>query len=168
MNKKSIITILLTLIAVTGQAIDEYQFHSGTAVLKGRILNKPADDWNIISVNACDLFTGKELVYTIPVAADGTFEGSIHLPHSQSVLVEDVEHVFLAVGDTVEVTKDAAQDEYEGVTIGGHGTSLVTCHLSLTTIWSNKHPGFFSFKCLAGTKKSRENLSKLTFSRDFL
>ena len=90
--------MMLVFVALTARAIDEYQFRSGTAVLKGCILNKPADEWNIISVNAHDLFTGEELVYTIPVAADGTFEGSIYLPHSQSVLAEDVSDIFFAVG----------------------------------------------------------------------
>lgn len=37
MNKKTIITILLACVTMTALAIDEYQFHSGTAVLKGRI-----------------------------------------------------------------------------------------------------------------------------------
>ena len=61
MVKPSILTILLALVCTTVSAIDEYQFHSGTAVLKGRILNKPSDEWNIVSVRAYDLFTEKEL-----------------------------------------------------------------------------------------------------------
>ena len=96
MNKKTIITLLLAFVCMTVSAIDEYQFHSGTAVLKGRILNKPADEWNIVSVRANDVFTDKEIIYNIPVATDGTFEGSIDLPHSQSVLALDVFDVFLA------------------------------------------------------------------------
>ena len=71
MNKKTIITILLACVTMTALGIDEYQFHSGPAVLKGRILNKPEDKWNIVSVIAYDLFMDKELIYTIPVAPDG-------------------------------------------------------------------------------------------------
>ena len=155
MNKQTIITFLLALTAMAALAIDEYQFHSGTVVLKGRILNKPENDWNIISVNAYDLFTGKELIYTIPVAADGTFEGSIHLPHSQSVLAEDVSDVFLAVGDTVEVTKDAAQDEYEGVTIGGHGTSA-----DINRLWPEVRKHYFGDKRLFINGLAREDIPK--------
>ena len=43
MNRKIIITLLLAIVCMTvaAQSIDEYQFHSGTAVLKGKVLNKP-------------------------------------------------------------------------------------------------------------------------------
>jgi hypothetical protein len=50
MGWRHIITIMLALVSMTVSAIDEYQFHSGTAVLKGRILKKPADEWNLVSV----------------------------------------------------------------------------------------------------------------------
>lgn len=153
--KKTIIILLLALVTITARAIDEYQFHSGTAVLKGRILNKPADGWNIITVDAHDLFTGKDLVFTIPVAADGTFEGSIHLPHSQSVLAQDVSDVFLAVGDTVEVTKDAAQEEYEGVTFGGHGKSA-----DINRLWPEIKKHYFGDKQLFINGLAREDIPK--------
>lgn len=136
-------------------AIDEYQFHSGTAVLKGRILNKPEDKWNIISVRAYDFFMDKEMIYTIPVASDGSFEGSIHLPHSQSVLALDVSNVFLAVGDTVEVTKDAAQDEYEGVTLGGHGTSA-----DINRLWPEVKKHYFGNKRLFINGLAKEDIPK--------
>ena len=155
MHKKTFILMMLVFVALTARAIDEYQFRSGTAVLKGCILNKPTDEWNIISVNAYDLFTGEELVYTIPVAADGTFEGSIHLPHSQSVLAEDVSDIFLAVGDTVEVTKDAAQDAYEGVTIGGHGTSA-----DINRLWPQVKQHYFGRKQLFINGLAREDMPK--------
>ncbi len=155
MNKQTIITILFALVCTTVSAIDEYQFHSGTAVLKGRILNKPADEWNIVSVRACDLFTDKELIYTIPVAQDGTFEGSISLPHSQSVLALDVSDVFLAVGDTVEVTKDAAQDNYEGVTFGGKSTSA-----DINRLWPMVRKHYFDDKPLVIRGLAREDIPK--------
>lgn len=155
MNKKTTITILLACVTMTALGIDEYQFHSGTAVLKGRILNKPEDKWNIVSVIAYDLFMDKELVYTIPVAPDGTFEGSIHLPHSQSVVAKGLSDVFLAVGDTVEVTKDAAQDDYEGVTIGGHGTSA-----DINRLWPEVKRHYFGNKRLFINGLVREDIPK--------
>lgn len=155
MNKKTIITFLLALVSTTVSAIDEYQFHGGTAVLKGRILNKPADEWNIVSVRAYDLFTGKEQMQTIPVNEDGTFEGSIALPHSQSVLALDVSDVFLAVGDTVEVTKDAAQDDYEGVTIGGHGTSA-----DINRLWPEVRRHYFGGRRLFIKGLAKEDVPK--------
>ena len=144
MNKKSIITFLLALVAVMGRAIDEYQFHSGTAVLRGRILNKPTGEWDNLSVVAFNLFTDEEQVLAIPVAADGSFEASIHLPHSQSVLVRDIANVFLAVGDTLELTKDAAQVEDEaGVTFGGHGAST-----DINRLWPEVKRHYFGDRTL--------------------
>lgn len=50
MNKKTIITLILAIVAaISTRAIDAKHFYSGTAVLKGRILNKPADEWNLLS-----------------------------------------------------------------------------------------------------------------------
>lgn len=135
---KILITILLAFVSLAGHAIDEYQFHSGTAVLKGRILHKPTNEWNIVSVCVYDIFTDKETMYNIPVAEDGTFEGSLALPHSQSVLATDIYEVFLAVGDTVEVIKDAAKDGYEGVTFGGHGTSA-----DINRLWPKVQKHYF-------------------------
>ena len=151
----AVLTMLLAFVSVTASAIDEYQFHSGTAVLKGRILNKPADVWNIVSVRAYDLFTDQEQIYTIPVAKDGTFEGSIALPHSQSVLVQDISDVFLAVGDTVEVTKDATQDDYEGVTLGGHGTSA-----DINRLWPEVKKHYFGNRRLFINGLAKEDIPK--------
>ena len=68
-----VITFLLASVSVRASAIDEYQLHSGTAVLKGRILNKPADEWNIVSVRAYDLFTGEEISPGFSLMSDGVF-----------------------------------------------------------------------------------------------
>ena len=126
MNKKTFLTVLFALFCVAAQAIDEYQFHSGTAVIKGRVVNKPANDWNILTITSCNLFTSQEQVQSIPVAADGTFEAAISLPHSQGVWLKDIGHVFLAVSDTVEVTIDATKGEDEGgMTFSGNTTSAV-------------------------------------------
>ena len=153
MKKQIILTIILALVAMTGKAIDERQSQGGTAVLKGRILNKPESEWNIISVRASDLFTQKELVFAIPVAADGTFEGSITLPHSQSVYIDDLGEVFLAVGDTVEVTKDAAQYDYEGVTFGGHGTGA-----DINRLWPEVRQHYFGDRQLFVKGMAREDV----------
>ncbi len=125
MNRKIIITLLLAIVCMTvaAQSIDEYQFHSGTAVLKGKVLNKPQGEWNIISVVVFNHFTREEDVQDIRVADDGTFEAVIRLPHSQGVYVRDVGNVFIAVSDTVEITKDAVQEYPNGLSFVGSGTS---------------------------------------------
>ena len=128
MNKtKIILAALLVLVATfaaySQSAIDEYHFHSGKSVLKGKISNKPANDWGTVSVTFYNIFTDEEHVKNIPVNADGTFAAVLTLPHTQSIFINDIGTIFLAVGDTVEVTKDANQPQYEGYTLGGHGTS---------------------------------------------
>ena len=152
---KTILTTLLFLVALTGQAIDEYQFRGGTAVLKGRILNKPSGEWDVISVRAYNVFSDKEIMQNIPVAADGTFEGTISLPHSQSVLVSELSDVFLAVGDTVEVTKDAALDDYEGVTFSGSSTSAV-----INQLWPEVRKHYFGDRKLFINGLAMEDIPK--------
>ena len=126
MNKKTIITLILAIVAaISTRAIDAKHFYSGTAVLKGRILNKPADEWNVLTVHAYNEFSAEEEVIAIPVAYDGSFEANIHLLHSKSIYIVDNGQVFLAVGDTLELTKDAAQEEYKGFTFAGNNTSAV-------------------------------------------
>ena len=60
--RRNIFTLLLALVAMMAHAIDEYQFHGGTAVLKGRIANKPAGEWDIVEVRAHNLFSNKEII----------------------------------------------------------------------------------------------------------
>ena len=127
--KQTILIIFLALTCMTVSAMDSNQFHSGTVVLKGRILNKPAHEWNVVTVCSNNFFTEQEEMHTIPVAADGTFEGAFPLTCSQSVMVKDLGFVFLAVGDTVEVTKDAGKPEGESVTISGKGKSVMVNQL---------------------------------------
>lgn len=140
MNKKSIITLILAVVAtISARAINEYHFNSGTAVLKGRILNKPADEWNIISVIIQNAFTDEDAqVLTIPVAADGSFERSIPLPYSQSIKVEDVDFMFLAVGDTLELTKDAKLVDEKGVTFVGN-----TMSANINRLWPKVRKHYF-------------------------
>ena len=69
MNKKTIITLILAIVvAISARAIDEKHFYSGTAVLKGRILNKPADEWNVLTVHAYNEFSAEEEGIAIPIA----------------------------------------------------------------------------------------------------
>ena len=140
MNRKIIITLLLAIVCMTvaAQSIDEYQFHSGTAVLKGKVLNKPQGEWNIISVTAFNHFTREEDVQDIRVAADGTFEAVIRLPHSQGVLVRDVSDVFLAVGDTVEITVDVTKEDSDCLSFVGSGTST-----DINRLWRELRKRYF-------------------------
>ena len=73
MKKLLISTALFTLITMTAQAIDEYQFHKGTAVLKGRILNKPAKEWTTLSITTYNHFSDKDRVVSIAVNDDGSY-----------------------------------------------------------------------------------------------
>ena len=126
MNKKTFLIVLFTLFCVATQAIDEYQFHSGKAVIKGRVVNKPANEWNILTIITYNLFISQEQVQSVPVAADGTFDATISLPHSQAIWIKDMGHVFLAVSDTVDVTIDATKGEDEGgMTFSGNTESTV-------------------------------------------
>lgn len=137
MNKQTIIALLLVFYALTAQAVDERHFHRGDAVLKGRIQNKPKDEWNALSVQINNLFTDEEQIFSIPVAADGTFESVIPLPHSQGVLVMDVANVFLSIGDTVEVTKDALLED-DDVAFGGNSFST-----TINKLWPSLKKQYF-------------------------
>lgn len=138
MRKLLLSTALFTLVAMTAQAIDEYQFHQGTAVLKGRILNKPAKEWTTLSITTYNHFSDKDRVVSIAVNDDGSFEAAIALPHSQGVYLEDVGNVFLAVGDTLELTKDATKLDMEGVTFGGHSMST-----NINRLWPQVKKHYF-------------------------
>ena len=151
--KKILLTVLLTLVAMMGQAIDEYHFHGGTAVIKGRLVNKPIGDGTTLSVHTVNLFTDQEHIQSIPVAADGTFNGTISLPHSQAVMLKDVGHVFLAVGDTVELTKDATQGEEDGVTFSGHTTSAL-----INQLWPALKKRYFGDEQLSNQSVSLEEI----------
>ena len=153
MNKKAIITILLAFVSMTVSAIDDYLFHSGTAVLKGRIQNKAEGEWSIVSVVTFNLFSDEEQVHAIPVAPDGSFEGSIPLQHSHSVYVEDIGYMFLAVGDTLEVIKDATQEDKVGVTFGGQGMST-----DVNRLWQGVKKHYFGEKDLLVKGLAREKI----------
>ena len=153
MNKKGIITAMMALACITAQAIDEYQFHRGTVVLKGRVLNKPAEEWTSILITTYNHFTDKDYMVSIPVKDDGSFEAAITLPHSQGVWVDDIGNVFLAVGDTLELTKDASKPYMEGVTFGGHSTST-----DINRLWPEVKKHYFGDKPLGMPDLSMEEI----------
>ena len=136
-------TVLMALVCITAHAIDEYQFHKGTAVLKGRILNRPAGEWTTLLITTYNHFIDKDYMVNVPVNDDGSFEAAITLPHSQGVWVDDIGNVFLAVGDTLELTKDATKPYMEGVTFGGHGTST-----DINRLWPEVKKHYFGDKSL--------------------
>ncbi|MBR5747818.1 MAG: hypothetical protein IKY01_03415 [Prevotella sp.] len=153
MNKKGIITAMMALACITAQAIDEYQFHRGTVVLKGRVLNKPAEEWTSILITTYNHFTDKDYMVSIPVKDDGNFEAAITLPHSQGVWIDDIGNVFLAVGDTLELTKDATKPYMEGVTFGGHGLST-----NINRLWPEVKKHYFNDKTLNVIDLSTEEI----------
>lgn len=75
------------------------------------------------------------------------------LPHPQAVLALDLASVFLTVGDTVEVTKDAALDIYEGVTFSGHGTSA-----TINQLWPEVRKHYFVDKELYDKTMTTEDM----------
>ena len=92
--------------------------------------------FNIIIQNA---FTDEDAqVFTIPVAADGSFESRIPLPYSQSIKVQDVDFMFLAVDDTLEMTKDAKLVDEEGVTFVGN-----TMSANINRLWLKVRKHYF-------------------------
>ncbi len=88
MNKKNIITALLAIVAMAGQGqvkchiegntghpeftgtlrgylsgvIDEYHFHAGKAVVKGRFVNRTEHSFSTFNVTGTDLFSNQDFV----------------------------------------------------------------------------------------------------------
>lgn len=131
MNKQTIITILLAVFTFTccmakkkpvvnttlrgypSGAIDEYHFHAGKAVVKGRFTNRTKHGFSTFNVTGTDQFSNQEFVRMINVESDGSFLELISLPHSGWVYFDgaDIPPAFIAVGDTLEILVDDAGDE---------------------------------------------------------
>ena len=155
MIKKGLLIATMAMVCgLTAQAIDEYQFHRGTAVLKGRILNRPAGEWTSVSIKAYNIFIDTDRIVSIPVKDDGTFEAAITLPHSQGVHMVDIGHVFLAVGDTLELTKDASKMDMEGVTFGGNGVSA-----TINRLWPQVKKHYFGNGVVSGNNVETEQIA---------
>ena len=141
MNKQTIITVLLAALTFTcciakekkpvinatlkgypSGTIDEYHFHAGKAVVKGRYINRTERDASILNVLGTDLFSNQDFVRMINIASDGSFFEQINLPHSGWMNFEgaDIPPAFIAVGDTLEILIDGHQGE---ATISGSGVT---------------------------------------------
>lgn len=131
MKRKTVITILLAVLSLTcsmakkkpainttlrgypSGTIDEYHFHAGKAVVKGRFTNKTERNFSTFNVTGTDLFSNREFVRTVHIESDGSFLELISLPHSGWVYFDgvDIPPAFIAVSDTLEILIDAARDE---------------------------------------------------------
>ena len=131
MKRKTVITILLAVLSLTcsmakkkpainttlrgypSGTIDEYHFHAGKAVVKGRFTNKTERNFSTFNVTGTDLFSNREFVRTIHIESDGSFLELIGLPHSGWAYFDgvDIPPAFIAVGDTLEIVIDDARDE---------------------------------------------------------
>ena len=139
MNKQAILTLLLALVAMAGQAklkpkvittlrgypsgaIDEYHFHAGKAIVKGRFVNRTEHSFSTFNVTGTDLFSNQDFVRTINIEPDGSFLELIGLPHSGWVYFDGAEipPAFIAVGDTLDLLINGTGDE---TTISGSGAT---------------------------------------------
>ena len=108
MNKQAILTLLLALVAMAGQAklkpkvittlrgypsgtIDEYHFHAGKAVVRGRFVNRAEHSFSTFNMTGTDQFSNQEFVRTINIEPDGSFLELISLPHSGWVYFDGAE-----------------------------------------------------------------------------
>ena len=140
MNKKLIITAMLAVLTFTccmakkkpainatlrgypSGTIDEYHFHAGKAVVRGRFVNRAEHGFSTFNVTGTDLFSDQEFVRTINIEADGSFLELISLPHSGWVYFDgaDIPPAFIAVGDTLEIQVDGSVNE---VKLSGSGAT---------------------------------------------
>ncbi len=96
--RRTIITILLALVAVAGQAQEPF-FCTDSAVVRGRIVDySPAMGFQNLTVQVTDIFTGELKTATAEIREDGTQPDGHHVPHQ----VAEAE-----VGIGVGITKEA-------------------------------------------------------------
>ena len=150
MNKKTIITVLLALVAMTPFGVEakkkvrtvmvpqltnypsaelsEYRMHGGNVFIRGRIV---ANDTQIIknmegriSAIMRDYIVGKENTTLFDIKADGTFSMNLYVPYPMFVLISPLDDVYACPGDTVDVTMDTTKPtREEGVILDGTGVS---------------------------------------------
>ena len=119
--KRLFISLILAFATVCGfaQVIDyeqfnEYQFRGGDAVLKGRFENySQGETPQYVTVNVMDYFSLQNQNQLVRVNDDGTFCGTVILPHSQICFIDASPHTiipFLSAGDTLEMV--LTSDEY--------------------------------------------------------
>lgn len=141
MNKKTIITALLAVLSFTccmakekkpaikatlrgypSGTIDEYHFHAGKAVVRGRFVHRSEHSFSTFNVTGTDQFSNQEFVRTINIEPDGSFLELISLPHSGWVYFDGAEipPAFIAVGDTLDLLINGTGNE---ATISGSGAT---------------------------------------------
>ena len=111
-----------TLRAYPSGTIDEYHFHAGKAVVRGRFTNRTEHNFSTFNVTGTDLFSNQEFVRTIHIESDGSFLELISLPHSGWVYFDgvDIPPAFIAVGDTLEIQVDGSAN---GAKFAGSGAT---------------------------------------------
>lgn len=105
--------VMSTLEGYPSGIIDEYHFHGGTAVVRGRFVNRIEQNFSTFIVTGTDQYSNQDFVSTINVEPNGSFFEQITIPHSGWVFFEGAEipPAFIAVGDTLEILIDCAKNE---------------------------------------------------------
>ena len=111
--KKLFLTLIVAFATVCGfaQVIDhgqfnDYMFRGGDVVFKGRFENYSQSEMpQYVVANVMDYFSLQNQNQLVKVNADGTFCGTVKLPHSQICFIDASPHTIiplLSVGDTLE------------------------------------------------------------------
>ena len=111
--KKLFSTLIVAFATISGfaQVIDhgqfnDYMFRGGNVVLKGRFENYSQSEMpQYVVANVMDYFSLQNQNQLVKVNADGTFCGTVKLPHSQICFIDASPHTIiplLSVGDTLE------------------------------------------------------------------
>ena len=111
--KKLVLTLIVAFTTVCGfaQVIDhgqfnDYMFRGGDVVFKGRFENYSQSEMpQYVVANVMDYFSLQNQNQLVKVNADGTFCGTVKLPHSQICFIDASPHTIiplLSVGDTLE------------------------------------------------------------------
>lgn len=135
MNNKTIITALLAITAVAGQAqVEEAFFCTDSALVRGHIENYSlATGFRTLSAQMTNLFTGELMTVTAEVQEDGSFEKRVLLQHpvlnwfytAESCIALKEIPFFLCPRDTLNITihlreGDVPTCEYSG----GHSAEV--------------------------------------------
>ena len=105
------ITMAFATVCGFAQAIDhgqfnDYMFRGGDVVFKGRFENYSQGEMpQYVVANVMDYFSLQNQNQLVKVNADGTFCGTVKLPHSQICFIDASPHTIiplLSVGDTLE------------------------------------------------------------------
>ena len=125
--RKTVFTILLTLVAATGQA-QEIFFQTDSALIRGRIVDYSSTmGFQNLSAQMVDLFMDEHKVVSAEIHEDGTFEKRLLLHHPiYNWFFTSTEHIgkkqvpfYLCPGDTLDITitfncKDIPHCSYSG------------------------------------------------------